>query len=178
MLSRTANLLGAHALAVGDVVRAAAEGASALSAAGPAALVAIDMHPGQSLDTLARVLRLTSSGAVRLVDRLASEGLVERRPGADGRTRALHLSAAGERAVRGVLDERQAALVGVLEVLSEREQEQLAPLLEKLLQGLAGDRARARGICRLCDLGACREGARCPLDLDVLDIPWGAISEP
>ncbi len=177
MSARAANLLGASALAVTDAVRQAAEGASNLSAAAPGALVAIDMHPGQPVDVLARVLALTGSGAVRVVDRLAADGLVERRAGVDGRTRALHLTRAGKRALRRLLESRETALREALSVLSAGEQEQLAPLLEKLLQGLAHDRLRARGICRLCDVGACRQGARCPLDLEVLDPPLSRLSE-
>lgn len=168
--TRTANLLGASAVAVTDAVRNAAEGASGHSAAGPGALVAIDMHPGEPVDALARVLGLTGSGAVRVVDRLAAVGLVERRGGVDGRTRALHLTRAGKRALRRLRERREGALLEALSVLSAEEQEQLAPLLEKLLQGLAHDRVGARAICRLCDVGACRAGARCPLDLDVVDL--------
>lgn len=176
MTIRAANLLGASALAVADSIREVAERASLQGAAGPGALVAIDMHPGQSIDTLARVLGLTGSGAVRLVDRLAAQGLVERRAGSDGRARALHLSRTGKRTVRRLLDRRERALLDALSVLSAEEQEQLTPLLEKLLQGLAPDRVRARGICRLCDVAACRAGARCPLDLDVVDLPLAGLS--
>ena len=41
---------------------------------------------GPSIDVLRQVLGLTSSGTVRLVDRLEAEGSVTRRPGVDGRS--------------------------------------------------------------------------------------------
>lgn len=176
MTVRVANLLGASALAVADSMRDVAEGTSLQAGAGPGALVAIDTHPGQSIDTLARVLGLTGSGAVRLVDRLSADGLVERRAGSDGRTRALHLSRTGKQTVRRMLDRRESALLDALSTLSADEQAQLMPMLEKLLQRLAPDRVRARGICRLCDVAACRAGARCPLDLDVVDLPLAGLS--
>ena len=50
-----------------------------------AALVALSgWLAGTTVDGLARVLRLTHSGAVRLADRLERDGLVERRPGRTG----------------------------------------------------------------------------------------------
>ena len=55
------------------------------------------------MDDLRNVLGLTPSGAVRLVDRLAADGYVERRAGADGRSLALRLTPAGSRVARRVL---------------------------------------------------------------------------
>ena len=87
MSSRDANLLGACALAVAGRLPASAA---------DTALVALDgWLAGSTVDRLARVLALTHSGAVRLTDRLAGDGLVERRTGADARSRALYVTPAG-----------------------------------------------------------------------------------
>jgi DNA-binding MarR family transcriptional regulator len=121
---------------------------------------------GQSIDTLARTVGLSHSGAVRLTDRLAAEGLAERRVGADGRAVALHLTPEGRRAARLVLARREAAIEQVLAPLSSTERDTLARLQERLLGGLTLSRQERRRVCRLCDVEAC--GRACPtVDLTV-----------
>src|SRR4051812_1122971 len=111
--SREANLLGACALAVAERLPLAAA---------DAALIALSTWlAGTTVDGLARVLELTHSGAVRLTDRLERDGLVERRAGSDGRTRAVHVTAAGARAAGRLQSERFAALEAVLAPLDPRE---------------------------------------------------------
>ena len=90
------NVLGALVLGLTDAMQAAMEQASGLTGAAPAALVALDdLLDGGSVDRLRRAVALTSSGGVRLVDRLEAEGLVTRHPGADGRSLALTSTASG-----------------------------------------------------------------------------------
>lgn len=161
---RTTNLLGAHSIAVVDAVRAATERAAGHLAAAPAALVAIDAHPGQSLDALRASVGLTASGVVRLVDRLASDGQLERRPGRDGRSVALHLTRRGRATLRRVQTARSEALEAALTALTDRERAQLERLLEKLVADAASDRPGALRICRLCDRDACCGDRGCPLD--------------
>ena len=99
-----------------DRMREATESAASHGAAGPAALTALDEFlGGRSMDDLRRVLGLTHSGAVRLVDRLAADGCVERRAGADGRSVALVLTAKGRRVARRVRAARAEALESVAE---------------------------------------------------------------
>jgi DNA-binding MarR family transcriptional regulator len=163
--ARQANLLAALSLAVTDRVTASAEDAAALGSAAPAALVALEQYlDGSSLDALRGVVGLTASGTVRLVDRLVAAGLVQRRPGADGRSRAVHLTSPGRRAARRVRDERAGAAGGALQVLTPAERATLERLHEKLLAGLTTDTASAGRLCRLCDAAACGhlEG-RCPV---------------
>jgi predicted MarR family transcription regulator len=110
------------------------------------------------------VLDLTHSGAVRLVDRLAADGLVERRRGADGRSVAVTLTPAGHRAVAEIRAARESALAAALSALSAGERRTLTELNAKLLAGLTSDRASARRICRLCDIEACgHERGTCPV---------------
>lgn len=157
MSHASTNVLGALALAVADRMQAAAEEVAGQGASGPAALVALDgLAGGQSIDSLRSMLGITHSGTVRLVDRLAAAGLVERRVGSDARAVSLHLTPRGRRTARRVLTAREAALEQVLAVLSPFQREQLNPLLSRMLSALAGEREEARRICRLCDGGACR----------------------
>ena len=76
-LDRTGNLLGALSLALADRTADSVSGAAARSISGAAALSAL-LHflDRPSVDLLRQVLGLTSSGTVRLVDRLEREGLV------------------------------------------------------------------------------------------------------
>ena len=170
---RAANLVGALALAVVDRVRADGEAAAGQTAAGPAALVTLHHFlGGRSMDDLRSAVGLTPSGAVRLVDRLAAAGLVERRPGADGRSLALHLTARGRRAARRVLAARADSLARLVSVLDDRDRRALVEVTEKLVAALATQRLAERGrdrepaggwLCRLCDVDACgRPDGRCP----------------
>ena len=137
----TTNAFGALALAVADRMQEAVASVAGHGASGPAALVALDgLAGGASIDSLARILGLTHSGTVRLVDRLAAAQLVERRIGADARAVSLHLTPAGRRVARRVAAAREAALEQVLAPLSERQREQLNSLLSAMFQGLAAGR--------------------------------------
>lgn len=133
-------------------------------AAAPAALVAIEAHPGQSLDALRASVGLTPSGVVRLVDRLAADGQLERRAGRDGRSIALRLTARGRATLRRVQSERATALEAALSALSTAERSELEQLLEKLVADAASDRPGALRVCRLCDRDACCGERGCPLD--------------
>jgi MarR family transcriptional repressor of emrRAB len=163
--ARQANLLGTLTLAVTGRVEVAVEAASPHGPSSPAALCALEGYlGGESIDALARVLGLTHSGAVRLVDRLAAAGLLERRGGADGRSVAVTLTAAGRRAAMEIRAARESALADVLAALDAGERRALTELNEKLLAGLTSDRASARRMCRLCDGDACgHERGTCPV---------------
>jgi hypothetical protein len=98
-----------------------------------------------------------------VVERLVGNGLVERRPGRDRRTQALHATPRGHEALAALLAGRAEALAGLLTPLSRAERDTLTPLLEKVVAGLADDRPHALTACRLCDRDACRRGPGCPL---------------
>jgi MarR family transcriptional repressor of emrRAB len=152
----TLNAFGALSLAVADRMQDAMASVAGHGASGPAALVALDgVAGGGSIDALRRLLGITHSGTVRLVDRLAAAQLVERRVGADARSVAIHLTPQGRRTARRVLAAREAALEQVLSALSPAQREQLGSLLSAMLQGFEATPETARRICRLCD------GERC-----------------
>jgi len=171
---RLTNLVGAFALALTDRVREATEATAHHTAAGPSALVALhEFVDGRSLEELRQVVGLTHSGTVRLVDRLAEQGHVERRTGRDGRSVALVLTARGRRVAQRVIDARAQAIDALLTNLSDDERSALAALTERLLAAVTEDRLgeRARGrlpaggwLCRQCDFDACgRPRGECPI---------------
>ena len=162
---RLAQLLGVVSLAATDRFRAAVEASLGRGGAHSGALVHLDAYPGEPVQELARVLGVSQPAAVKIADRLAADGLLERRPGADRRTLALHLTAEGRAAAADVLSRRAGELTVLLSVLGPAERAALEPLLEKLVAALADDRPAAVGVCRLCDRAACCGGAAgCPLE--------------
>jgi DNA-binding MarR family transcriptional regulator len=164
-IARDANLLGALSLAVTGRMLEGGEVTARLGPSAAPALVALSSWlDGGSIQQLRVVLDLTHSGAVRLVDRLESDGLVERRAGTDGRTVALGVTDRGAELAATVRAERAAAVEGVLAALGPDDRRVLEGVLEDLLGGVARGPAPPGRICRLCDAVACGhyEG-RCPV---------------
>jgi DNA-binding MarR family transcriptional regulator len=166
---RLVNLLGVTVLAATDRVRASIEDALGFGGAAPAALVHLAAYPGESSESLHRVLGISQPGTAQVVERLVDQGLLERRPGRDRRTHALHVTPQGHRALEELLERRSEMLTTLLAPLTEAERERLTPLLEKVVSGLAHNRPQARTTCRLCDRRACLQGPGCPLDHTVVE---------
>ena len=160
--SRTANLLGATALAVSDLLLGNATRAAGVSASGASALVVLAHAPDLSVTELGRRIGLTQSASARMVDALEADWLLRRGPGA-GRQVSVRLTPAGRRAVRTVLSARGGPLADVLDGLGERERETLDGRLAALLTRLYGTIGDAERICRLCDRASCVTGAVCPV---------------
>jgi DNA-binding MarR family transcriptional regulator len=171
---RLTNLLAVVALEVDELVRSKVESAAGIGAAGPAALVALaEFANGASIEHLRDVIGLTHSGCVRLVDRLATAGLVERRPGADVRAVSVVLTRAGRTAARRTQIARAQALEPLLGELDAEERRILLDLCGRLMSAATRQRlaARAQGtppeggwLCRLCDFAACgRDRGLCPV---------------
>jgi DNA-binding MarR family transcriptional regulator len=160
---RLENLLGVTALAAADRTTAAIAEALGSGGAAPGVLVHLAAYPGESAEALHHVLRISQPATVQVVQRLVERGLVERRPGRDRRTHALHLTPDGRRVHAALLQRRGEVLTQLLAPLSEAERERLVPLLEKIVSGLADDWPEALTVCRLCDRGACCRAPGCPL---------------
>lgn len=163
MTERTLNLLGALALSVVDGINAVVEASVGHGGETPAALVTIGAEPGLSINTLRQILNLSHPGTVRLIDRLAAQGLVERRAGTDGRTLALFLTNAGHERRRAILTERQQQLRLAVNALTPNEQKQLTQLMEKMLTAMTTSELQAFAICRLCEEEVCPSDC-CPVD--------------
>jgi DNA-binding MarR family transcriptional regulator len=113
---------------------------------------------------LNRMLGLTPSGAVRMVDRLEADGHLHRGPGPDGRSTTVRLTARGRRTARRVAAARLGVLADALSVLSDEERATLDSLAGKVLVGLKRDPGATRFMCRLCDPVACGHAeGRCPV---------------
>jgi MarR family transcriptional repressor of emrRAB len=171
--SRFANLVATVAVALADQVREAAERASGQSGAGPAALVMLSQSlRAGTMDDLRRAIGLTPSGAVRLVDRLVEDGLVERRAGADQRSLALVLTRAGRAAARRIAKARAEVVTDALQDVSAADRKALTRIVEQLTESITLQRLEDRSLgqipaggwlCRLCDQAACgRPEGRCP----------------
>jgi DNA-binding MarR family transcriptional regulator len=163
MIDRTANLLGAVGLAVADRMEAVARDVLARAGETPAALVVIGYGFGPSNDQLRHILGLSHPGAVRLVDRLVADGLVERRGGRDRRAVALYLSERGMVLREQLLAGRLSAIGSLLGPLTGTEQEALAALLHKMLSSLDATDWERRSLCRMCDDRVCGE---CPIPVN------------
>lgn len=164
-LDGPANVFGALALIVTDQMADATAAAAGRSDSAPAALAALQHFLDRpSVDLLRQVLGLTSSGTVRLLDRLADSGLVERSPGADARSTAVELTAAGAARARQVCDERTAVLERALAPLTPAERAEFTTLAAKVLVGMMRGPGATRWMCRLCDTGVCRAApGGCPV---------------
>jgi DNA-binding MarR family transcriptional regulator len=162
---RAGNLLGALALAVTDRMADAVSAAAGRADSAPAALAAL-LHflDRPSVDLLRRVLGLTSSGTVRLLDRLADSGYVQRWPGADGRSTVISLTEQGRAAARRVAEARASVLADALAPLTPQERADFDRLVGKLLVGMMREPGAVRWTCRLCDTGLCRGSqGGCPI---------------
>ncbi len=159
-MDRTTNLLGAAALALTDRIGAQLREMLGRSGEAAPAIVVLGYAPGLSVETLRHVLALSHPGAVRLIDRLEDDGFVERRPGADGRAVALHLTAAGAKLRGGLMDRRLDTLEAALEGLGADERLMLGQLLAKVLANLPETDMEKHRTCRLCAVRVCSD---CPI---------------
>jgi MarR family transcriptional regulator, negative regulator of the multidrug operon emrRAB len=171
-----ANVLGALSLVVADRMNAAVEAIATLGPSAPAALAAMhEFLDGGSVTQLSSVLGLTHSGTVRLVDRLAAEGLVERVGAQDGRAVSVVLTERGRRTAERILQARAKSLASALSALSPDEIDNLAAALDTMLTTVTLARAEERSartsdrpqpwLCRLCDFAACgRSEGNCPVN--------------
>ena len=170
---RFANLLGALSTGLTDAIQEATAAAAGLDGAAPAALVALlDFLPGGSVRALSQVVGLTHSGAVRLVDRLVSDGLVVRSRGRDNRSRSITLTPTGKSSALRVRMAREAAISRAIEQITDGERATLTALCERLIAGVTRQRLELRAagrtpaggaLCRMCDFAACgRDAGLCP----------------
>jgi MarR family transcriptional repressor of emrRAB len=164
--SRTANIVGALALAVSDELLQAAEGEAPEAGPAAAAIALLGHDPGMPIERLRRALGLSHPGAVRLVDRLEREGVVVRRESPhDRRAVALALTGQGAQALGEILSARGASLHRALVALTPSERRTFGRLAEKMLRNLLLGEDHAYATCRLCDAAACTD---CPVEAELI----------
>ena len=163
---QAANLLGALALALSDRLAGTTTEAARLAENDAVALSALQQFlDSPRVDLLARVLGLSSSGTVRLIDRLEDAGLVRRTAGDDARVTSVALTASGRRRAQAVGGARMQLLDEALGALSPAERRQFGELTGKILAGLIRPPGATRWTCRLCDLLVCgRPHGHCPVE--------------
>jgi DNA-binding MarR family transcriptional regulator len=159
----TANLLGTFALTISDRLDLTSRQAVHHGANAPAALVTLLWYPDRPIAFLADRLRITHPAAVQLTDRLEGDGLVERIPAHDGRTRLLALTDRGEAVALEVLSRRRDLLGRAVAVLDDDAVRTLADTMGAMLEAITDDLLTSEYICRMCDELAC-PAARCPVD--------------
>lgn len=170
--ARLANLLGAAATGLTDRISEVAA-AAGLDVREAVALVALlDFSPAGSVQSLSSIVGLTHAGGVRLVDRLAEVGYVQRRAGDDRRSVSVELTADGRRTAQRLRDERHDVISAATTGLGAAERAQLMTACERLVTNLTNGRLAQRAggtlpaggaLCRWCDFNACgRPAGRCP----------------
>jgi DNA-binding MarR family transcriptional regulator len=171
--ARTANLLGALATTLAGHAGALVDDRAELAGSDAAALVTLDNYAeGQPLDLLRGALGLSHAATVRLADRLAARGLLERRRSEqDRRAVGLWLTEAGRAAARDARAARAAAIAPALAALEPAERRALAGLASKMLAAQTTDAEASRWICRLCDPVACGHPRGCPVTRAAMALP-------
>ena len=96
----------------------------------------LERHPeGVKMNELSRLLMVTGGNVTAIVDQLEKEGLVERvDPPEDRRAFFIQLTRAGERRFAEMARAHEEWVVGMLEGMSRREQDELLGLLAKVKQ--------------------------------------------
>jgi MarR family transcriptional repressor of emrRAB len=167
-----ANVLGALVLALADdLARAAAESEHDPTEA--SALVHVGKYPGIRIDELRVPTALTHSGCVRLIDRLVARGEIQRRPGPDGRSSALHLTRKGRIAVAHHHERRKQVLLSPMATLSRHQIATLGRLASALLKARVTTSVDGLRACRQCEYAAC---ADCPVATRLATAPTSPAS--
>lgn len=166
---RLLNLVGALGLSLADGQQRAVAVATGLAPTEAAALNFVGQTPGCSIESVRTALAITHPGTVRVIDRLAGRGLVERGAGADGRTRGLSLTTSGSAVWVRLNEARLAWLDAAIERLDRTARAQLESAVEDLLTVLTPGYDESEHMCRLCDLRVCPQD-RCPITLALEDV--------
>ncbi|WP_340267758.1 MarR family winged helix-turn-helix transcriptional regulator [Sphingobium mellinum] len=96
------------------------------------ALILIRENPGSDQTALGRAMSVNRSSAMKLVNILVDRKLIERRPGRDLRTNALHLLPEGETLVTAMLEGARQSDARMTARLTSDEVRSLLTLLRKL----------------------------------------------
>lgn len=160
---RLENIFGAMSLALVDKMEKAFATETGLGPSAVAAIIQVGSDPGLSIETLRRIIALSHSATVRLVDQLVADGLVLRGGGeGDRRSKALRLTEAGEKVFQRNLAARRAVIDRAIGILSAEETRNLGTLVEKLLPALVDLGDDQNVVCRVCDDTVCTR-ERCPI---------------
>ena len=158
MVDTLSNKFAALATALANRIE---ENHTGLSASSAATLLTLMAKEAMSTTELARIVDRSQPATARLVDKLVSEGFINRQE-KRGREIDLKLTTAGRRRATKLQKQRLQISASLLERLSPAERGVFDRMIDKLLENLAKTRAEARHICRFCDHGPCT-GPACPV---------------
>jgi MarR family transcriptional repressor of emrRAB len=154
--AHTANILGALAVLIQDRVEGAWQSSLDLSPMAAAALVQIEGEPGCSIELVAGRIGLTHSATVRVVDKLAERGLVEKdRARKDARAQSLTLSKAGKRLAQQLHEARNQVTDDLLSGLAPAQRTALETAIRTILHRCVEPGREADVTCRVCDDRRC-----------------------
>jgi DNA-binding MarR family transcriptional regulator len=160
-----ANKLGALGAVIRDRTEASLTG---LSPSAAAVLSMLHYKPGLTTTELAEVVGVSQPTAVRLIDGLERQVLIERgKP--EGRVTPLTLTQAGHAKVKELQAIRLAGLDDLLSALQPDERRYFASMLDRILAGATTSRAFARTTCRLCEHDLCGPQV-CPIGCRATEI--------
>ena len=158
------NLLGAFATTVSDAIEQKIDAFGARNISHEIALITVYNHPDESIDVLRRVLNLSPSGAVKLVNVLEKEGLMIRcKDKIDARITGLQITEKGKKRVVKILSARDSILSNVVRSLTKDQIKVLLPIIELMMRSMTTDQSSARRICKMCNEDVCRNRG-CPVE--------------
>ncbi|HEY3146328.1 MAG TPA: MarR family transcriptional regulator [Dongiaceae bacterium] len=161
--THTANILGALSLLIQDRVESAWQSTLDLSPMAAAALVQIDNEPGSSIEAVAGRIGLTHSATVRVIDKLAERGLVEKdRARQDARAQSLKLGKAGRPTVQQLHAARNQVTDDLLAGLEPAQRAVLESAIRAILHRTVEPGREADVTCRVCDDRRCSPDI-CPI---------------
>lgn len=161
--AHTANILGALSVLIQDRVESTWQSALDLSPMAAAALVQIDNEPGSSIEAVAGRIGLTHSATVRVIDRLAERGLVEKdRARKDARAQSLKLSRDGKRTLQQLHAARNDVTDDLLAGLDGAQRAALERAVGAILHRCVAPGRDADVTCRVCDDRRCSPDI-CPI---------------
>lgn len=165
-INRTANILGALAVALNDRIASETGSISGMSSSAVSALIQVHFYPGRSVEQLKSQIGLSHSASVRVVDLLENAGHVERRriTDADARVISLFTTAKGHDLAVQILDLRNGTVRKIVEELSPADQSHLERIVCGLISNLVRPGAEQELVCRFCDLSTCPQDT-CPMTL-------------
>lgn len=159
----TSNILGALSLLIQDRVESAWESELDFSPMAAAALVQIENEAGSSIEQVARRIGLTHSATVRVIEKLAERGLVEKdRACKDARAQSLKLTGAGKRTGQQLHAARNRVTDDLLAGLDPAQREALRAVVRAILHQAVVPGREADVTCRVCDERRCRPEI-CPI---------------
>src|SRR5687768_7755992 len=155
-IGHTANILGALAMLIQDRVEGRWQSSLDLSPMAAAALVQIEGEPGCSIELVAGRIGLTHSATVRVIDKLAERGLVEKdRARKDARAQSLKLSKAGKRIAQQLHEARNQVTDDLLAGLAPAQRTALEQAIRAILHRCVEPGREADVTCRVCDDRRC-----------------------